>query len=53
MVQQKRLVVVGGGMVAHRLVEAMRDRDVDDTWRIDVFTEESRPEKNVVSATRS
>jgi nitrite reductase (NADH) large subunit len=51
MVQQKRLVVVGGGMVAHRLVEAMRDRDVDDTWRIDVFTEESRPPYDRVALT--
>ena len=49
--QQKRLVVVGGGMVAHRLVEAMRDRDVDDTWRIDVFTEESRPPYDRVALT--
>ena len=51
MVQQKRLVVVGGGMVAHRLVEAMRDRDVEDTWRIDVFAEESRPPYDRVALT--
>jgi nitrite reductase (NADH) large subunit len=36
----RRLVVVGGGMVAHRLVEALRDRDVDGQWRVDLFCEE-------------
>src|SRR5512141_468540 len=48
---QRRLVVVGGGMVAHRLVEAMRDRDTDDEWRIDVFAEESRPPYDRVALT--
>jgi nitrite reductase (NADH) large subunit len=48
---QKRLVVIGGGMVAHRLVEAMRDRDADGAWRIDVFTEESRPPYDRVALT--
>ena len=38
----KTLVVVGHGMVGHRLVEAMRSRDTGDTWRIVVFGAESR-----------
>ena len=38
----KHLVVVGGGMVAQRLVEAMRDRDTAGTWRITVLAEEPR-----------
>ena len=33
------LVVVGNGMVGHRLVEILRD----SSWRIVVFGEESRP----------
>ncbi|WP_156993750.1 nitrite reductase large subunit NirB [Pseudonocardia acaciae] len=39
----RRLVVVGHGMVGHRLVEAMRRRDVDGRWRIVVFGAERRP----------
>ena len=39
----KTLVVVGHGMVGHRLVEAMRGRDSADTWRIVVFGAETRP----------
>ncbi|MDM7831814.1 nitrite reductase large subunit NirB [Cellulomonas edaphi] len=38
----KHLVVVGGGMVAQRLVEALRDRDTAGTWRITVLAEEPR-----------
>jgi nitrite reductase (NADH) large subunit len=38
----KHLVVVGGGMVAHRLVEALRSRDEGNTWRITVLAEEPR-----------
>ncbi len=38
----KRLVVVGGGMVAHRLVEALRSRDDGNDWRITVLAEEPR-----------
>lgn len=37
------LIVVGGGMVAQRLVEALRDRDADGRWRITVLAEEPRP----------
>lgn len=40
-----RLVVVGGGMVAHRLVEALVDRqsalDPASRWSVEVLTEES------------
>jgi NAD(P)H-dependent nitrite reductase large subunit len=38
----KHLVVVGGGMVAHRLVEALRSRDTGVEWRITVLAEEPR-----------
>src|SRR6478735_1978753 len=38
----QHLVVVGGGMVAQRLVEALRDRDTAGTWRITVLAEEPR-----------
>jgi nitrite reductase (NADH) large subunit len=38
-----RLVVVGHGMVAHRFVEAMRDRDRGGRWRITVLCEEPTP----------
>lgn len=47
----KRLVVVGGGMVAHRLVEAMVDRDTGSAWQIDVFGEESRAPYDRVALT--
>jgi nitrite reductase (NADH) large subunit len=39
----RELVVVGNGMVGHRLVQAVRDRDTAGTWRITVLGEESRP----------
>jgi nitrite reductase (NADH) large subunit len=39
----KRLVVVGHGMVGHRFVEAMRDRDHDGRWHITVLCEEPTP----------
>ncbi|KQY47450.1 nitrite reductase large subunit NirB [Cellulomonas sp. Root137] len=38
----QHLVVVGGGMVAQRLVEALRDRDTAGAWRITVLAEEPR-----------
>lgn len=40
--QARHLVIVGGGMVAHRLVEALRSRDTDVQWRITVLAEEPR-----------
>ncbi|GAA2352637.1 nitrite reductase large subunit NirB [Saccharopolyspora halophila] len=39
----RTLIVVGHGMVGHRLVETLRERDGDDTWRIVVLGEETRP----------
>ncbi|NRN69096.1 Nitrite reductase large subunit [Kibdelosporangium sp. 4NS15] len=39
----RTLVVVGYGMVGHRLAQAMRDRDVNGAWRIEVLAEEPRP----------
>ncbi|OZM83680.1 nitrite reductase large subunit NirB [Pseudonocardia sp. MH-G8] len=39
----RELVVVGNGMVGHRLVQAVRDRDTTGTWRITVLGEETRP----------
>jgi nitrite reductase (NADH) large subunit len=39
----RTLVVVGHGMVGHRLVQAVRDRDPEGTWRIEVLSEEPRP----------
>ena len=36
----RHLVVVGGGMVAQRLVEALRARDEAGTWRVTVLAEE-------------
>lgn len=47
----RRLRVVGGGMVAHRLVEALRDRDVDGAWRIDLYCEEPRAPYDRVALT--
>ncbi|ROS76586.1 nitrite reductase large subunit NirB [Cellulomonas sp. PhB143] len=38
----QHLVVVGGGMVAHRLVEALLARDAAGAWRITVLAEEPR-----------
>ena len=50
-IRSKRLVVVGGGMVAHRLVEAMVDRDTAGEWRVDLFAEESRAPYDRVALT--
>ena len=36
----RRLGIVGGGMAAHRLVEALLDRDTSGSWSIDLFAEE-------------
>ncbi|QOR72002.1 nitrite reductase large subunit [Ruania alkalisoli] len=40
--QRRHLVVIGGGMAAQRLVEALvaRDSDTDGQWRVSVFAEE-------------
>jgi nitrite reductase (NADH) large subunit len=47
----KQLVVVGNGMVGHRLVQALRDRDRPGEWRVDVFAEEPRPTYDRVALT--
>ncbi|HET6499907.1 MAG TPA: nitrite reductase large subunit NirB [Amycolatopsis sp.] len=39
----RTLVVVGHGMVAHRLVETVRATDIDGSWRVVVLAEEPRP----------
>ena len=38
----RTLVVIGNGMVGHKLVETMLERDALDTWEIVVFCEEPR-----------
>ncbi|SHG36773.1 nitrite reductase large subunit NirB [Streptoalloteichus hindustanus] len=38
----RTLVVVGHGMVGHRLVQALRDRDSSGVWRVVVLGEEPR-----------
>src|SRR6201998_999324 len=37
----RHVIVVGDGMVGHRLVEALRARDVEGSWRITVLAEEA------------
>ena len=48
----QHLVVVGGGMVAQRLVEALRDRDADGVWRVTVLAEEPRRPYDRVALTQ-
>jgi len=43
------LLVVGHGMVGHRLVEAVRARDTEDRWRVVVLAEEPRPAYDRIS----
>lgn len=47
----KRLRVIGGGMVAHRLVEALRDRDPEGLWSVDLYCEEPHPPYDRVALT--
>ncbi len=47
----RRLVVVGGGMVAHRLVQALVDRDEHGSWQVDVLTEEAHAPYDRVALT--
>jgi nitrite reductase (NADH) large subunit len=47
----RRLVIVGGGMVAHRLVEALRDRDRAGRWQVTVLAEEPRAPYDRVALT--
>ncbi len=39
----RELVVVGNGMVGHRLVQALTERDTTGTWHVTVLGEETRP----------
>lgn len=48
---RRRLVVVGNGMVGHRLVEALRERDRGAGWQITVLGEENRPAYDRVALT--
>ncbi|WP_392467904.1 nitrite reductase large subunit NirB [Arsenicicoccus cauae] len=48
---QRHLVVVGGGMVAQRLVEALRARDTDASWRVTLLAEEPRAPYDRVALT--
>ena len=47
----RQLVVVGGGMVARRLVDALRSRDVDGTWAVTLLCEEPRAPYDRVALT--
>ncbi|WP_085111176.1 nitrite reductase large subunit NirB [Mycolicibacillus trivialis] len=47
----RELVVVGHGMVAHRLVETLRGRDGAGDWRVTVFGEEPHPAYDRVGLT--
>ncbi|CAG7574321.1 nitrite reductase (NADH) large subunit [Barrientosiimonas humi] len=51
MSEPQHVVVVGGGMVAHRFVEALRERDTDGRWRVTVLAEEPRPPYDRVALT--
>ena len=48
---QQRLVVVGGGMVARRLVDALRARDSEGRWAITLLAEEPRAPYDRVALT--
>jgi len=47
----RHVVVVGGGMVAQRLVEALRDRDTAGAWHVTVLAEEPRAPYDRVALT--
>src|SRR5690349_9557998 len=47
----RTLVVVGNGPVGHRLVQALREKDVTGEWRVVVFAEEPRPAYDRVALT--
>jgi nitrite reductase (NADH) large subunit len=38
----RRLVIVGNGMVGHKLAEALTERDVDGAWKVTIVGEEAR-----------
>ncbi|NNG38787.1 nitrite reductase large subunit [Flexivirga sp. ID2601S] len=47
----QHVVVIGGGMVAHRFVEALRSRDESGRWQVTVVAEEPRPPYDRVALT--
>ncbi|GAB1515804.1 nitrite reductase large subunit NirB [Actinophytocola sp. KF-1] len=47
----RTLVVAGNGPVGHRLVQALREKDVTGQWRVVVFAEEARPAYDRVALT--
>jgi nitrite reductase (NADH) large subunit len=47
----RKLVVAGHGMVAHRLVEAVRAEDKTGEWQVVVLAEEARPAYDRVALT--
>ncbi|GAA1989579.1 nitrite reductase large subunit NirB [Isoptericola halotolerans] len=49
---RRHVVVVGGGMVAQRFVEALRARDTAGEWRVSLFAEEPRKPYDRVGLTR-
>lgn len=48
---QQHLVVVGGGMVARRLIDALRARDEADRWAVTLLSEEPRAPYDRVALT--
>ncbi|CAM5336708.1 NAD(P)/FAD-dependent oxidoreductase [Streptomyces aurantiogriseus] len=51
MTTPQRLVIIGYGMTAHRLIEDLRSRDREGCWRITVVGEEPRLAYNRVALT--
>ncbi|WP_062132978.1 nitrite reductase large subunit NirB [Demequina aestuarii] len=51
MTETQRIVVVGGGMVAHRFTEALRARDADGRFAVTVLAEEPRAPYDRVALT--
>ena len=47
----RHLVVVGGGMVARRVVDALRSRDAAGDWAVTVLAEEPRAPYDRVALT--
>ncbi|MDN4478422.1 nitrite reductase large subunit NirB [Demequina sp. SYSU T00039] len=51
MMTTERIVVVGGGMVAHRFTEALRARDAEGRFSVEVLAEEPRAPYDRVALT--
>ncbi|MGN6721244.1 MAG: nitrite reductase large subunit NirB [Marmoricola sp.] len=51
MTRKQSVAVIGGGMVGHRFIEALRDRDTDGQWDIHLFCEEPRAPYDRVALT--